>query len=266
MQRQKARDDFEKAVGLNANSAKAHAGLGVVYYWDEKLKGEGQVLELRKAIALDPTDEASYQWIASVLNRLNKRTEALEVLTKGIDANPASALLYWYRGQYQEDKTKAFNDYQKAIEMGDDEWKALNLIWILKSYAFINKAEQATTIVEAAVRQNPTSALAYSNRARFYESMGTPQSKASAVADYRKAIELAPKNVDLYSDYAIHVDDDQALQILTKAIEIDPDSAFLHYQKGKVLCSQKNNSQAVAEFGKVSQLNFFNSLNLTCSN
>ena len=82
---------YEEIIALDKNSASIHNNIGNIY-WIIKNTEKAEDY-FKKAIGLDPKFIAPYNNLALMLDENNRKAEALEILERGIAANPDNAEL-----------------------------------------------------------------------------------------------------------------------------------------------------------------------------
>ncbi|MCA2896703.1 tetratricopeptide repeat-containing S1 family peptidase, partial [Microcystis sp. M039S1] len=113
-----ALSDYDKAIELNPNYAKAYYNRGVLYY-DQK-KYELALADWNKAIELNPNFTDAYYNRGNLYYNQQKYDLALSDYNKAIDINPNDAGAYLNRGglySYQQKYELALADFNKAIEI-----------------------------------------------------------------------------------------------------------------------------------------------------
>jgi tetratricopeptide (TPR) repeat protein len=100
-----ARDELNKALQLDPKLALAYVSRGVGnYYLPEQFGGgvDVAVKDFDKAIALDPSLSEAYLWKGIALRKINKNSEARQLLTKAVELRPG-----WTWAKEQLQKTPA---------------------------------------------------------------------------------------------------------------------------------------------------------------
>jgi len=117
--------DFNKAIELNRNYAKAYNNRGLLYI--DQQKYELALADFNKAIELDSNFAEAYNNRGNLYQDQKKYELALADYSKAIDINPNDAKAYYNRGNLYYDQQKyelALADYSKAIEINPNYAKA----------------------------------------------------------------------------------------------------------------------------------------------
>jgi TolB-like protein len=83
---------------------------------------------LRRALALEPGNVRASEWLAFTLDRMGKRSEAVEVLEKAIERDPLSVALRLQMGQNLESLLRfpeAESNYRLAVDLAPDDPNAV---------------------------------------------------------------------------------------------------------------------------------------------
>lgn len=100
-----ARDEVNKAIQLDGNSALAYLSRGVGNYYLPSSFGGGiepALKDLDKAISLDPTLSDAYLWKGIALRKVNRNAEAHQAIAKAVQLSPD-----WIWAKEQLQKTPA---------------------------------------------------------------------------------------------------------------------------------------------------------------
>jgi eukaryotic-like serine/threonine-protein kinase len=203
------------AVSLRPNTVAAHLNLGVALIGSE-MPAEA-VTCYRKVIELDAGNVKAHNGLAHALFLQKKLDEALVVCHTAIHLDPNYCLSYCNRSL------------------------------ILRGQ---KKREQAVAAARQAVDIDPKS---YSAHMALGDALGDQKKLNEAIACYRRAVELRPSR-ETYNNLGAWLfrnkQFDEAISVLGKAIELDPESAGPYLNLGNVLAEQKKLDQAVAAYHK----------------
>ena len=138
--------------------------------------------------------DASFYLITegNILNKLNRKEEALNSYDKAIELNPSDATAYYNRGNVLNDlnrKEEALNSYDKAIELNPSDATAYSNRGI--TLRQLNRKEEALSSYDKAIELNPSDATAYYNRGIVHLILGD---LSKVELNFLKALELEPEN------------------------------------------------------------------------
>jgi tetratricopeptide (TPR) repeat protein len=101
-----AKDEVNKAVELDPNSARAYVSRGVGNYYLPDAMGGGVdkgIADFQKAIQLDPKSAEAWLWMGIALRKANRNAEAHKALEKSLALNPNRV---WTRQQLEKTPPK----------------------------------------------------------------------------------------------------------------------------------------------------------------
>jgi tetratricopeptide (TPR) repeat protein len=211
-----AKKDYEKALKLNPNLAKAHHNLGDVFY----ILGEyPQALSsYSQAITLSPQDAEPYCSRASLYFEMRKFKEAQTDVNKAIELKPNYVNAHFLSGNIHfslNQKSEACQDWKQALAFGHPEARAK----IEKNCA--NLVQISPTRELKITKKKPETANEYFNSGekkleyRDYE---------GAIKDFKLAIELDPNYAEAFlglgSAKFAQGNHDEACQNWRKALEL----------------------------------------------
>src|SRR5215475_11998515 len=115
--------------------------------------------------------------------------------------------------------------------------------------------DKAIAAFSDAMRLDPKSALAFTNRGVAYERKGDND---RAIADFNEAIRLDPKNVLAFANrgiaYGKKGDTDRAIADYNEAIRLDPKNALAFANRGIAYGKKGDNDRAIADFNEAIRL------------
>jgi len=115
--------DYSEAIRLDPNNAWAYTKRGVIY--NVKGQADKAIKDFTDAIRLDPNDTEAYGGRGDAYNRKGQGDKAIGDLTKAIELNPKDAVSRMSRGQAYYDngqRDKAITDFEKVCDMDTDEF------------------------------------------------------------------------------------------------------------------------------------------------
>ena len=156
-------DEFQKALRLNPRSVNCWANLGVAY--DRMGKPQQSLDALSKSVSCDPQNVDARLNFAIMLANLNQYDRAIAEYREVIVMDPA--------------RTDARLNLGKCL--------------IAKGYY-----PEATRVLKDALATNPNLAEAHFELGNIYS--GKNKEPYDALIEYRKAIDLAPDNIEFYTN------------------------------------------------------------------
>jgi tetratricopeptide (TPR) repeat protein len=204
--------DFNKAISVNPKSPELHNSRGKAYF-DAAMSGQFKdrqgeyvvkaIEDYTKGLSFDkikPKNKAEM-----LINRgaayasMNKFTEAVEDLSKGIELDPENkngyfnrSLVYFSTNQYE----KAIVDYTAYLKYDPQNANVWYERGMLKRS--LGQHQEAISDLTNAIRFKPNFDVAYLERARAQIQSGN---KAAAQQDYQRAqqlgVKLSPKDVEM---------------------------------------------------------------------
>ncbi|HET9792676.1 MAG TPA: tetratricopeptide repeat protein, partial [Candidatus Angelobacter sp.] len=228
-----AQADCAKAIELANAGAEGHVCLGML------LRGTGEnekaVVELQRALQLDPTRDEAYIEMALAYAALNKLDDAEKTYQNFIGVNPnyyrgynVLANFYLQQAQYE----KAAQIYQQAIRLAPENSQ---LYYNLGgAYLFLGRDNDAISALQQSIKIRPT-ANAYSN-------LGTAMFRvrrfADAASNYREAVKLEDHTYQLWGNlgdaYFFNGQHDEAIKtyekelgLMLEQLRVNPNNAVL---------------------------------------
>ena len=211
---QEARFAAQKVFRKDSSVAEAYEIYGNIYYainntekaknqWQRCAKLDEQNIECRLNLA--------QLWIA-----LNLTKKALEPLNTIIDKHPNEARAYFYKGMVYrngvKDTNRALQYFQKAVDLKQDYYEALDLL-------AVTLANKGDTMAE------------------YY---------------YRRLIDIQPNNAETYYKLGVYYMErnqiNRALEAYTQATQINPRHADSYYNMGYMMIELREFSDAKKYF------------------
>ncbi|MFC2048833.1 tetratricopeptide repeat protein [Elusimicrobiota bacterium] len=172
--------------------------------------------------------------------------KALEIYPDYAKGHNNLGVLYEAQKKYD----KAFQEHQKALEIYPDYAKAYNNIGLI--YHHKKEYGKAFQKYQKAIKLDPNFAAAHFNLAVLYK---TQKKYDEALQEYQKALKFDPYYTEAYSSlgvlYMIQKEYDKALQAYRKALEINPDFAEAYSNLGLLFYEIKRYDKAFQEYQKV---------------
>ena len=156
-------------------------------------------------------------------------SRAVELDPDGVMARKGRARIYSETGENE----RALSDLDHAVKIAPDD--AELHVARAKPLALLGRLGEAVSATSRAIEIAPDHVLAHRLRA-VYRSHVEEMPNAAVTADLKRAWELAPGAAVLRKEYLDHLQDlgavDEAIAVLDKALELEPGSAELHYERG----------------------------------
>jgi len=278
--------DCDKALELKSEYAEGYACRGVAAYGKENLAQALQ--DCNKAISLKPDFARAYNCRGIVyVSKDDRFDEAIAEFDRAIAIEPDFARAYTNRGfaYYKKNNIKrAFDDWNKAIELKSDPVAYRNLGWY---YTEKGDYEKAFSACDKAVKLRLDYGHGYECRARVYLRQNNYD---KAIEDYSRVIEIKPEASAYYGraeahfskkEYSQAIADfsngiklkptaaayvaranahfnleqyDQSIEDYDEAIELSPNDAESYKSRGDAHYNKHEYDQAIADYRKALKL------------
>ncbi len=256
-----ALDEYDKALQVNPKNAMAYYGRGRVRLATANYT-EAKV-DLNRALTIDANLSSARLALIGILMYTRDFATGIVEATKVIQNDPQSALAYYERGICNGEvgkRNEAVSDLSQAkillSEMNDSVGCDFVNFSLGKQYqengryaAYQKDYVTALKEFDMALNVNSQSAATLLAKASVEHEMG---SNDAALADYNKAIEVAPLLSDAYkqrgsfyyetASYKLAQDD------FTKALAISPNDSELYNYRGRALEALGNQQEASADY------------------
>jgi tetratricopeptide (TPR) repeat protein len=206
--------EFQTAIQLDPDGAKAHYNLGLAYQKQDKL--DEAAAAYQEAIQLDPDLDEVHNNLGLVYDTQGKPEQAVAEYQEAIRIDPDDdtahynlALFYYRQGQLDQ----AIAEYKEAVRVNPDNTDAYYNMG--RAYYEQDKLDEAIVAWKESIRIEPADSMAHNNVGRAYFDQGTL---------------------------------DEAVAELREAIRLDAENALAHFNLGLVYREQGLIDEAVAEF------------------
>ncbi|MHB8054919.1 MAG: tetratricopeptide repeat protein [Candidatus Aminicenantales bacterium] len=249
---------YEQLTRISPDNAAAFAGLGRIQsrlrknYDDTSNLGKA-AQNLEKALQLDPSLIAPYQYLGNCYEGLKEWAKAGDAYEKYLASKPADAMQVFKvlgnvrreAGQF-ENAAKAYAEVLKISP--DDTYINYQYAQMLENSKKYDEAE-AAYMKTGEVAQEP---------AKYVPNIISMYDKANmtdkAIAACKKLIEMAPNNeqshYNLGMEYMKLQKNAEAIEAFTKAVEIKPTFDFAWFQIGSCYYGMKKYTNAITAFQK----------------
>lgn len=240
--------DYDRAQTLRSNHPQTLAGRALVHLAQSNHRSARD--DFSAAIQLQPT-ESSYYRLRGILNLLLKDFDgSLADWAEFQRMQPASADPHYYRGVIETARRNydpALASLTRAIEVKSDDPKSYSArAHVYHRRGQLNEALQDINhIVE---KLAPKNASLLNSRPDIYRNLGRLD---EAIADWKRSIELSPKQIDAYLGLASIYEQqgklDEARQCYEQMIAADPNSAEAYRRRAEFRRNQGEYDPALAD-------------------
>lgn len=187
----RALKDCNEAIGVNRTLAAAYLNRGNVYL--SRADADHALADFNEALRLDPKNAWAYAERGNLYKHNGELDHALEDLNEAIKLDPTYALAYFSRGDVYKSKgdlARAMTDMNEALRL-DPNYALAYFVRGRLSY-MLGNAPAALEDFTKAIKLDESEATSYFNRGVAYYVIGGHT--ADAIADFKKAAELNPKD------------------------------------------------------------------------
>ena len=142
----------------------------------------------------------------------------------------------------------AIEEYKKSLALNNDSSQTHNNLG--SALAEAGRLEEAQAEIRKAIELNPDNGSAHINLGHMLEVMGGH--RQDAIEELTKGIELAPKSSDGHNIYGVILarmgNLEQAIDELQKAVELAPQSPECRYNLGRALAASSRFADALPQF------------------
>jgi tetratricopeptide (TPR) repeat protein len=281
--------DYNRAISLDPNSATTHYNRGFLKA-DKLNDPQGSLADYNRAISLDPNFAKAYNNRGNLkADKLNDPQGSLADFNRAISLDPNYAKAYSNRGLL---KTKKLNDpqgsladYNRAISLDPNDAKAYYNRGSLKENK-LNDPQGSLADYNRAITIAPNLAVAYNNRgllkvsklndrsggvadlqqaARLFQQQGNTVSYQQTIdalkkieGHNRQPITTKPSNAEgYYRQGEKNVDAGnyrQAIVDFSRSIALDPNDAFVYYNRGLVKAKSQDLKGAILDMQQATRL------------
>lgn len=202
---------YRKVAEIDSTDSRGWQGLGFMYGVVKKEYDKG-IEFYRKAIEVDPNNADALYGLAKLYENIGSKEKADSVYKDAISKKPNSVGLRVSYGLFlSEDKRygECIPHLEKALELGIDDPKKEKDVRTALVKAYLQEGKKNPKLYSKAVKQidelikeDSLNYVNYLNRAEAYGGLGK---KTQALADYDKAIQLAPENPIVYIKKAVYL-------------------------------------------------------------
>lgn len=277
--------EFRAASDVDKNSPEAHWGLARAY--ESQGQAYDAVDELRQVVQLAPNNLDAKTKLGNyfLLTQPPQTDETNRLLNEIFAVNPNFIEAHVLKASLLSAQNKPENEItdvlKHAVEL--DQNRVETYLSLARFYMKINRASEAEQTIQKAISVNPNSALGYIEYGRFLGYANRPATEAEA--QFQKAVEVEPKNVDArqaiadfylaqkqfdkaeqaYKDLAAALDnspegltaladfyaatkrDDEAIQVFETILKNAPETASVRYRLGEIYLNRKETAKVLEQ-------------------
>lgn len=239
----KAMVELEKAIEIKPEYARGYAELGELYL--KKGDNDKAIANYKRAITKDP-DEPWYHYLlataykkeGSLNDAINEYKNALAIDLYCPTYQFGLAMTYLLKGMIRE-SIETLKEAEVPIYGVDDE-----------------EYEEAITLYQKTVKENPKNSLGYQGRGYIYY---FKQEYKLAIENFERARGLNEKEFDSYfelgNSYLELGEREKAETYLKKAVQIDPNDFESHMSLGIIFTLKGNYDKAIEEYTTAVKIN-----------
>jgi tetratricopeptide (TPR) repeat protein len=248
-------DDLERVRRWSTDKRELSFAAGMIAFAGGKAREAAPLLRAYAAERVN--DDAAWFWSGRAwLYFAEGRSDAVEDLTRAIEANPNGAAAYDSRGiafNALRRWDRALADFDRAVELNPSYVPA----WINRGVAYVGLGDRRAAIgcYDRAIGLDPNHANSYYNRGLSHLALNDLE---RAVADFTRAAELAPDMEEAFCNRGLaHVrrgDSKSALADFDRAIRIRPDFHTAYANRAVALAETGDVKRAVADLSRALEL------------
>jgi tetratricopeptide (TPR) repeat protein len=242
--------DYEELIRVAPDVAAAYNNLGMLYLDEHQYPKAAEVL--KKGLSLDPKMTSASALLGIALFEMGRYQDSREALQGAVQANPHddNAQLFLAKDLVQ---LKDMNAAAAVLRPLAQRQAKNQEVWYLLGQAYMQLSEQALTRMSAI---DPDSMLAHEVSGEMMEDMKNYQ---GALVEYKKATAVAPNDAGTHYHlgnlYWKLSQWDDALQQLGTVLKNDPWNCQAWAQTGNILVDQKAQpEQGLADLNKALDL------------
>jgi len=232
---EEAKNIYEKILEIDSNHFDALHFLGIVYAISNNL--EAAVLEMSKAIAVNPIDPNVLVNRANAYMSMGHFDKALLDISKSLDLAPQNPSAYFLQGNSLKalNKTEdAITSYKKAIHLNQNFAEVY--VNLGNAYKDIGELDLALKAYDRSLEIRPDLAFTHYNRGVALDNLNK---FSEAIDSFNDAIKLNPNYAAAYTNKGNALAElqqyDEAVSSLMHSLEIDNSNEITYYNLGRVL-------------------------------
>jgi tetratricopeptide (TPR) repeat protein len=247
-QMEEAVNDSKRAIKLDSAKAEYYMTLVDSYFGQNKTRQAKEQLE--STVKKFPQNIDALLKLSELYFLVRHYQEGITYVNKALELDPNKAKAYYIKGSiYKEsgDTAKAISSLETAVEQDnkfEDAYLDLGIMYAAR------KSPLALDYYNNVLRINPSNASARYARAKFLQDIGKAEESIKeyeAILSQNKECENCYYNLGaIYLE--IKNDPKKALEMFTKAIEIDPNYVEAYFARGYTYSKLKDKESAKADY------------------
>lgn len=225
------------AIRLNPQMAEAYTWRGKAYYASSSGDQKAALMDLQKAISIDPKVEGGYEYLAMIYDSQKEYDKALAALNRAIEADPSDRDLHNSRATVLltlGESERALQDQSEYIRLGPDKPSGYMKRGVLLEK--LGRYDLALSDYSRAITLQPASDIlvtgqSFKTRASLLSRLGRHK---ESIADLSKAIGLDDSDDDALrtrgDEYFALGHLEKAIADYTRAIELSPQYARASFE------------------------------------
>lgn len=251
----RALEDLDTLIALRPTLADAYNARGNVHVFRDEL--DPAIADYRTAIALRPHFAEAFNNLGNVYRMQGMLASAIASYDSALAYSPGDATAYLNRATVFGDSglhIRAFADVDTAIRLGRQTTAAPYMIRG-DVYRRLDLADSAIAEYGRAIQLAPDYADGYLSRGNTYELIGLAD---LAQADYNTAMKLTPQDPSIYANrgvlYTRERKLDSALADFNTAIALNPRFAEAYYNRAEVYSQKGLRDNAISDYDSAIRL------------
>ena len=224
--------DFKKAISLDSKKSEYHTALGDAYLRNGK--AEDSYKALNKALELDPDNIEANSKMSELLFYSGDYDRAMETLNHLTSIDPNNRTAFMIKGfiyKSQGDTANAVHFFRRVIDLYPEFEPAYEELGVLYAQ---HRNLLGVEYLKTAIRLEPNNINALYALAMLYQDTENPD-QANEI--YTRILEIDPQNKYAwhnrgYMEMVLYEDYENAIEFSTKAIDADNHYVEAHYNRG----------------------------------
>jgi tetratricopeptide (TPR) repeat protein len=246
--------ELDKALNLNPNYDAAYFTKGISL--SRLGKDEEAIVEYDKGLKINPNGNALLLKGLS-LSRLGKDEEAIVEYDKGLKINPNDAYAYNNKGLSLHNLgryVEAIVEYDKSLQINPNDADTFYLKG--NSLALLYRYVESIVEYDKAIELNPKYDSAFNNKGLSLYNLGR---YVEAIVEYDKGLKINPNDAYAYNNKGLSLYNlgryAEAIVEYDNALKLNPNYVNAYYGKGNSLSKLGKDEEAIVEYDNALKLN-----------